>query len=200
MTFSFYYLATNSNTNIIGGENNNVTGYDTVLIGAKDVITKEHDKIYLGNSLKIDTITGVSYLNNVQLNNEYSLVRLVTNEELLNLYTTPIRLVGNVGENKYIKVTGASAFLKYNSTPFIGDTSLKLHDTNSEMAVVKLDNMLSKEVSGLFLFDYTPNTPVYTKAVMNGDLYLTCDNTNPVGGDSDVIIELSYKIIDITNL
>jgi len=116
----------------------------------------------------------------------------IPSAEVLQLNTTPKAFGLNVPAGYYVFVTGVQIAVTSSTTPY--DTNTDIRIVGISMIGETYDDILSATNS---LFNAIPNndSPHY---IINGpDVFVTVPNGNPLNGDSDITIYLTYMLIEL---
>tara|TARA_R110000787_G_scaffold160941_1_gene274428 strand:- start:1642 stop:2175 length:534 start_codon:yes stop_codon:yes gene_type:complete len=129
------------------------------------------------------------------------LVRTLKYTEILNSGTTPIVLATcNTGE--YIQVMRSSFFLNFNTTAYVSSVSsgLLLTNNGSPTYIVGVLPKVSFESLIDVAGSFSGNAGAYTYPLSGGGNSLTCQSfaANPTLGDSDITINIQYRIAKFT--
>ena len=115
----------------------------------------------------------------------------LTAAQVLALNSTPITLVAGI-TGKEIQVVNASFYLKYNTSTYASYTLLLLRSASSTQSQARFDishNADSKGTLGLLQGQFNNVT---------GDaLVVSADSGNPTTGDSDIVVDVLYRITDL---
>jgi hypothetical protein len=111
----------------------------------------------------------------------------VTSAEILDAYDTPIELIPAPPAGFYIDPISIVYRFDYDSTPYATNTSGKiiLSDEGivSDIDLSRTDSDVLKEETGVFVTD--------------GAMLFTVEDGNPTAGDSDLIIFITYQVIEL---
>jgi hypothetical protein len=111
----------------------------------------------------------------------------VTSAEILDAYDTPIELIPAPPAGFYIDPISIVYRFDYDSTPYATNTSGKiiLSDEGivSDIDLSRTDSDVLKEQTGVF--------------VTEGAMLFTVETGNPTAGDSDLIIFITYQVIEL---
>ena len=118
----------------------------------------------------------------------------VSSAEILQLFTTPKVLVSAPGAGKFIKVFSITYALDFNTTPYGINISLAI--TQGADTLISMSSVLGVGV------DYFTNRYLaqlnFGASPENQDVILTILGTgNPISGDSDIVLYLTYCIISL---
>ena len=117
----------------------------------------------------------------------------LTTAQILALNTTPITIIpGQTG--KEIQVVNASIHLKYNTTAYATNVNMVLKASSAAAADIQARASIDGTTDSLGSFDLTS-----TKLnIVTGDaLVVSVDGGNPTAGDSDIVVNILYRITDL---
>jgi len=117
----------------------------------------------------------------------------LTVPQILALNSTPITIVTGI-TGKEIQVVNASAYLKYATTPYATNINMGLKASSAAAADIqaKFDISGTVDSKGTFTLHNT------NKNIVTGDaLAVFVDAGNPTAGDSEIIVDVLYRITDI---
>ena len=117
----------------------------------------------------------------------------LTSAQVLALNSTPITLVAGI-TGKEIQVVNASAYLKYNSATYATNVNMGLKASSAAAADIqaKFDISGTVDSKGTFTFHNT------NKNIVTGDaLVIFVDNGDPTTGNSEIVVDVLYRITDI---
>lgn len=122
----------------------------------------------------------------------------VSAANVLQMYSVPFELIPNPGPNKAIEVTSVSGLLIFNSIKYTAADTIFIitEGANQRQATIThcLDAAITRHLKGtIFVREFTSSN---TMIIPNSSLLATTF-AEPENGNSDCIIYLSYKIIDI---
>jgi len=138
----------------------------------------------LTSKVTLDEIKTYSQPANVILSEKVT----VTSAEILDAYDTPIELIPAPPAGFYIDPISIVYRFDYDSTPYATNTSGKivLSDEGAVIAPIDLtraDSDVVKKQMGNF--------------TITGAMNFTVNSGNPTAGDSDLIIYITYQIIEL---
>lgn len=118
---------------------------------------------------------------------------IITTGQVLALNSTPITIVAGI-TGKEIQIVSASAHLKYNSTTYATNVNLVLKSSSAGAAEYqgKYDISYVSDVLGSFEL-----TGLQANIVTGDALVATVTSGNPTAGDSDIVIDVLYRITDL---
>ena len=117
----------------------------------------------------------------------------LTTAQVLALKSTPITIVAGI-TGKEIQVVSASAYLKYASTTYATNVDMVLKASS----VTTSDGQAQFDISGTVDSKGTFDLLTTNKNIVTGDaLVASVDGGNPTTGDSDIAIDVLYRITDI---
>lgn len=117
----------------------------------------------------------------------------ITAGQVLTLNSIPITLVAGI-TGKEIQVVNASAHLRYNSATYATNVNMGLKASSAAAADIqaKFDISGTVDSKGTFTLHNT------NKNIVTGDaLVVFVDAGNPTAGDSEIIVDVLYRITDI---
>tara|TARA_R110000751_G_scaffold86889_10_gene172637 strand:- start:2463 stop:3047 length:585 start_codon:yes stop_codon:yes gene_type:complete len=117
----------------------------------------------------------------------------LTTAQVLALNSTPITMVTGIA-GKEIQVVSASAHLKYNSATYATNVNLVLKSSSAAAAEYqgKYDISYASDVLGTFEL-----TGLQANIVTGNDLVATVTTGNPTAGDSDIVVDILYRVTDL---
>jgi hypothetical protein len=164
---------------IIGGGLNNVT-----LINTFDTEITESNSMY---------INGV-VLNEDSLNQTSTIT--IPSASVLTLFTTPYLLIPSPGAGYYIQVLTAACKVNFNSIAYAVSTTLNIYTDTATRVQHVFSNALNATVSRIGVSaQQGVSGAADTQLISNKGIYLTAQAANPTLGNSDIIIYLTYRII-----
>lgn len=129
----------------------------------------------------------------------------ITSAQILQLNTTPLEIVAAPGADKVIELIAWSSSLIFNTSKYFVNTDLFIitdtADLPQGMMVLNSESILKSTASrilkgGLGLTGlFTSETD--TQLIADKSLQVTVDSGNPTTGDSDIVVFVAYRIIDI---
>lgn len=133
----------------------------------------------------LEIATGGGELKRVQIT--------LTTAQVLALNSTPITIVTGIA-GKEIQVVSASAHLKYNSATYATNVSLVLKSSSAGAMEYqcKYDIGYASDVLGSFEL-----TGLQANIVTGDNLVATVLTGNPTAGDSDIVVDVLYRITDL---
>ena len=164
---------------IIGGGLSNVT-----LINTFDAEITESNSMY---------INGV-VLNADSLNQTKTVT--IPSASVLTLFTTPYLLIPSPGAGYYIQVLTAACKVNFNSIAYAVSTSLNIYTDTATRVQHTLNNTLNASLSRISVSSQQGiSAAADTQLISNKGVYLQAQVANPTLGNSDIIIYLTYRII-----
>jgi hypothetical protein len=137
----------------------------------------------LTSKVTLDEIKTYSQPANVILSEKVT----VTSAEILDAYDTPVELIPAPPAGFYIDPISIVYRFDYDSTPYATNTSgiIVLSDEGivNDIDLSRTDSDVLKEQTGVFVTD--------------GAMLFTVEDGNPTAGDSDLIIYITYQIIEL---
>ena len=133
----------------------------------------------------VELATGSGQLKEAQLT--------LTAAQVLALNTTPITIIaGQTG--KEIQVLSASILLKYNTTAYATNTNmaLKAASAGATITQARIDISQTSDTLGAFAM-----TEVNNNIVTGDALQVTVLTGDPTAGDSDIVVNILYRITDL---
>jgi hypothetical protein len=117
----------------------------------------------------------------------------LTTAQVLDLNSTPITIVGAIS-GKEIQVVSASFHLKYNTTAYATNTTLALRSSSSTGSVLQAETVINGSADAIGVFGLNSGT----NNIVTGDaLVATVLTGNPTAGDSDIVIDVLYRVTDL---
>ncbi len=116
----------------------------------------------------------------------------LTTAQVLALNSTPITIVAGI-TGKEIQVVSASAHLKYNTSTYATNTAMALKASSAGTSYqARFDiSSTTDKLGGFLLLESNVN-------IVTGDaLVATVDGGNPTAGDSDIVVDVLYRITDL---
>ena len=116
----------------------------------------------------------------------------LTAAQVLALNSTPITLVAGIS-GKEIQVVSASAHLKYNTSTYATNTVMALKASSAGTSYQSRFDIsaTTDKLGGFLLLESNAN-------IVTGDaLVATVDGGNPTAGDSDIVVDVLYRITDL---
>jgi hypothetical protein len=122
----------------------------------------------------------------------------LTPAEIKALFTTPLDIVGSPGPNRAIKVVSAvGQVATYVSAPYATNLNLQLKTATSNDPQVANAILLGSNGARAISFSPYDSTGASSKQVVaDQPLQVTVGVANPLNGDSNIILHVSYTIID----
>ena len=117
---------------------------------------------------------------------------------VLTLNTAPIALISAPGAGKFIEIMNpALAKMVFNSVIYDTNTDLTIYGNVATLAPIGLNTFILASNGNVFeMFDLgAASGSIYYAE--NQAIFLTVDNGNPLNGDSDLIIYITYSITTI---
>jgi hypothetical protein len=185
----------NGNSNVIG-DSENVT-----LLGSSGCIVGSGiSNVTLINTFDTEiTESNSMYINGVVLNedslNQTSTIT-IPSASVLTLFTTPYLLIPSPGAGYYIQVLTAACKVNFNSIAYAVSTTLNIYTDTATRFQHVFSNALNATVSRIGVSTQQGvSAAADTQLISNKGVYLTAQTTNPTLGNSDIIIYLTYRII-----
>jgi hypothetical protein len=117
----------------------------------------------------------------------------LTGSQVLALNSTPIEVVAGI-TGKEIQVVNASIHLKYNSATYATNTNLALKASSAGATITQARVDISQTTDTLGAFAMTE---VNNNIVTGDALVVTVLNGNPTAGNSDIVVDVLYRITDL---
>jgi hypothetical protein len=185
----------NGNNNVIG-DSENVT-----LLGSSGCIVGSGiSNVTLINTFDTEiTESNSMYINGVVLNaDSLNQTKTVTipSADVLTLFTTPYLLIPSPGAGYYIQVLTAACKVDFNTTAYTVSTTLNVYTDTATRVQHLFNNSLNATVSRIAVSSQQGiSGAADTQLISDKAVYLQAQTTNPLLGDSDIIIYLTYRII-----
>lgn len=120
----------------------------------------------------------------------------IASANVLNLGTTPYLLIASPGAGYYIQVLSASCKVDFNTTAYAVSISPSVYTDTATSDQHTFFNALNATVSRISVSAQQGiSAAADTQLISNKGVYLTSGGVNPTAGDSDIIIYLTYKIV-----
>lgn len=117
--------------------------------------------------------------------------------DVLTLNSVPYQLLASPGVGKAYVVDEALMFIKYQTAAYATNTTLHVITDTAEIAqLVGSTYLATKKDVCVKLLEYGLTTK--TQILSNKGIYAKVDVGDPTLGDSDVVIYLKYRLIDLT--
>ena len=118
---------------------------------------------------------------------------ILTTAQVLALNSTPITIVTGIA-GKEIQVVNASIHLKYLSATYATNTNmaLKASSAGATITQAQIDISQTTDTRGAFAM-----TSVNNNIVTGDDLVATVLNGDPTAGDSDIVVDVLYRVTDL---
>lgn len=182
---------------VIRGTNNVVVSdIKNVLVVGNNRIVEDSNTVYSENVVA-DNIT----LNGTDLQEIFNDVLInatinIPSADVLTLFTIPYLLIDSPGAGYYIQVLTASCKVDFNTTAYTVNTTLNIYTDTATRVQHSLNNALNASLSRISASAQQGiNGPADTQLISDKAVYLQTQIGNPLLGDSDIVIYLSYKII-----
>ena len=182
---------------VIQGTGNIVTGdIKNVLVVGNNRMVDSSNTVYSENVVA-DNIT----LNGTDLQEIFNDVLInatinIPSADVLTLFTIPYLLIDSPGAGYYIQVLTASCKVDFNTTAYTVSTTLNIYTDTATRVQHSLNNALNASLSRIGASAQQGiNGPADTQLISDKAIYLQTQIGNPLLGDSDIVIYLSYKII-----
>ena len=182
---------------VIQGTGNVVTGdIKNVLVVGNNRMVDNSNTVYSENVVA-DNIT----LNGKDLQEVFNDVLIdatisIPSADVLTLFTTPYLLIDSPGAGYFIQVLTASCKVDFNTTAYTVNTTLNIYTDTATRVQHSLNNALNASLSRIGVSaQQVINGTADTQLISDKAVYLKAPVGNPLTGDSDIVIYLSYKII-----
>ena len=143
--------------------------------------------------------SNTTYQNNsVVINDALIISKTITipSADVLNLFTTPYLLIDSAGAGYYIQVLTASCHVDFNTTAYATSTTLNIYTDTATRVQHVFSNGLNATLSRIGVSAQQGiSGAADTQLISNKGIYLQAQVGNPTLGDSDIIIYLTYRII-----
>lgn len=118
----------------------------------------------------------------------------ITSAQLLNIFTTPVTLIPAPWTDKYIVVDGIIATLDFNTTAYAGTDDLQYHYTGTVNLSSKftLNSLVNSSVNAVS--EASNSSP---DCFINEPVVALMPNADPTLWDSDIILDITYRIITL---
>jgi hypothetical protein len=186
----------NGSSNVIG-DSENVT-----LLGSSGcIIGSGISNVTLINTFDTEiTESNSMYINGVVVNtesiNQTKTVR-IPSADVLNVFTTPYLLIDSPGVGHFIQVLTASCKVNFNTTAYATATTLTILTDTATRIQHSFSNALNATLSRMCVSAQQGiNGAADTQLISDKGVYLKAQTGNPTAGDSDIIIYLTYRIIE----
>ena len=186
----------NGSSNVIG-DSENVT-----LLGSSGcIIGSGISNVTLINTFDTEiTESNSMYINGVVVNTEsINQTKTVTipSADVLKLGAIPYLLIDSPGVGHFIQVLTASCRVNFNTTAYTTSTTLTIDTDTSNRAQHVFSNALNAVVSRISVSTQQGTFNAGdTQLISNKAVYLKSSGVNPLLGNSDIIIYLTYRIIE----
>ena len=117
----------------------------------------------------------------------------LTTAQVLALNSTPITIVAGI-TGKEIQVVNASMHSKYNTTAYTTNTNMVLKASSAAAADIQARVGINETTDSLGSFDLLSTN----LNIVTGDaLVVSVDGGNPKDGDSEIVVDVLYRITDL---
>jgi len=181
---------------VIQGTGNVVTGdIKNVLVVGNNRIVDSSNTVYSENVVADNII-----LNGTDLQDVFNAVLInatinVPSADVLNLGTTPYLLIDSPGAGYFIQVLTASCKVNFNTTAYATSTTLYINTDTANIQQHNLIDTLNTTLTRIGVSSQQVTSVSDTQLISDKAIYLTSAGVDPTAGDSDIVIYLSYKII-----
>jgi len=122
---------------------------------------------------------------------------LVPSAQVLDWANTPIQLVASPGAGFYIEVISASAYIFFNTTPYNGGVDCQIRCAGATLSQYFVA-IVARSVSTGQKYEESQAVPIATDSMLVDNQPLEVFSAvNPMTGDSDIQISVSYRIVQI---
>jgi len=143
--------------------------------------------------------SNTTYQNNSVVTNDALIISktiTIPSADVLNLFTTPYLLIDSPGAGYYIQVLTASCQVDFNTTAYTVSTTLNIYTDTATRVQHVFSNALNATLNRIGVSTQQGTSAAAdTQLISNKGIYLQAQTTNPLLGDSDIIIYLTYRII-----
>ena len=147
----------------------------------------------------VASASNTTYQNNTIVTNDSVIIDktiTIPSADVLNLFTTPYLLIDSPGAGYYIQVLTASCQVDFNTTAYTVSTTLNIYTDTATRVQHVFSNGLNATVNRIGVSAQQGiSGAADTQLISNKGIYLQAQTTNPLLGDSDIIIYLTYRII-----
>lgn len=147
----------------------------------------------------VASASNTTYQNNTIVTNDSVIIDktiTIPSADVLNLFTTPYLLIDSPGAGYYIQVLTAACQVDFNTTAYTVSTTLNIYTDTATRVQHVFSNGLNATVSRIGVSaQQGVSGAADTQLISNKGIYLQAQTTNPLLGDSDIIIYLTYRII-----
>jgi hypothetical protein len=196
---------------VYGGLNWNYGDSSVLVMGTGNIITGDiKNVVVVGNNRMVEESNTVYSENvvaeNITLNGKdlqevFNGVLIdatisIPSADVLTLFTTPYLLIPSPGIGYFIQVLTASCKVDFNSIAYATSTTLNIYTDTATRIQHVLNNVLNATASRISV---SAQQGIFaaadTQLISDKAVYLTSSGFDPTAGDSDIVIYLSYKII-----
>jgi hypothetical protein len=181
---------------VIQGTGNVVTGdIKNVLVVGNNRIVDSSNTVYSENVVADNIILNGTDLQDVFNNVLINATINVPSADVLNLGTTPYLLIDSPGAGYFIQVLTASCKVNFNTTAYATSTTLYINTDTANIQQHNLIDTLNTTLTRIGVSSQQVTSVSDTQLISDKAIYLTSAGVDPTAGDSDIVIYLSYKII-----
>jgi hypothetical protein len=128
----------------------------------------------------------------------YNTTVTISYADVLTSYTTPIKLIESAGVGKAIVPLRAIVTVDYGTTPYATNTSPAIYSAGSTKNFFLAANSLAASIYKTFIMGLDSAYGATDEQIIEDkDIYFKTLSGNPTAGDSDLIINIQYIIIDL---
>ena len=119
----------------------------------------------------------------------------ITSADVLTLNGTPIQVVAKTGLGTEIEVISASYRMVYNTTPYATNINIRLITDTASVPQAQASNTLDGTITRTVEFrkGITPSA-AQSQIIEDKALMVDVKTGNPTGGDSDIVVDVLYRI------
>ena len=182
---------------VIRGTNNVVVSdIKNVLVVGNNRIVEDSNTVYSENVVADNIILNGKDLQDVFNDVLINATINVPSADVLTLFTIPYLLIDSPGAGYYIQVLTASCKVDFNTTAYTVNTTLNIYTDTATRVQHVFNNALNATLSRISVSaQQGTNAAADTQLISDKAIYLQTQVGNPLLGDSDIVIYLSYKII-----
>jgi hypothetical protein len=128
----------------------------------------------------------------------YTLTATILSADVLTSNATPIVLIAAQGAGKAIVPLVAMMTVDYATTPYATNTTPNIYvDTANKGCFESTSGLAKSVVSTYAMGGVAANGATDTQYIANKALYFKTNTGNPTAGDSDLILNIQYIIVDL---
>ncbi len=118
----------------------------------------------------------------------------MTAADVKTLNSTPLTIVSAVS-GYAIEVISASVKIAFNTTAYLGGTTLQLRHDGADLAILRSDALGSTISNKMIFNEHVSPTTLNTQMLDNAALQVDVSASNPTTGDSTVTVYVNYRLI-----